>query len=91
MALCLAASLIERKGFDPLDQLGRYTAWYREGYMSSTGSCFDIENTVRRALDRFARTGKSYCGSVDSLGGSASRPWPTTSTKATGDREAPAA
>ena len=38
MALCLAASLIETGGFDPLDQMQRYVRWYREGYMSSTGS-----------------------------------------------------
>lgn len=65
MALCLAASLIARKEFDPLDQLRRYTAWYKEGYMSCTGSCFDIGNTVRKALERFARTGEPYCGTED--------------------------
>ena len=29
MALCLAESLIEKKGFDPVDQLERYLRWYR--------------------------------------------------------------
>jgi hypothetical protein len=29
MALCLAESLIERQGFDPIDQLERYVRWYR--------------------------------------------------------------
>lgn len=31
MALCLAESLIECQGFDPVDQLTRYVRWWREG------------------------------------------------------------
>src|SRR5690349_18139132 len=42
MALCLAASLLERRGFDPRDQMQRYLRWWHKGYMSSTGHCFDI-------------------------------------------------
>lgn len=64
MALCLAESLIETGTFDPIDQLRRYTRWYREGYLSSTGTCFDIGNATRAALGRFARTGEPYCGST---------------------------
>jgi len=64
MALCLAESLIERRGFDPIDQLERYCRWYREGHLGSTGKCFDIGNTVRAALHRFERTRDPYCGSV---------------------------
>lgn len=63
MALCLAASLIERRGFDPVDQLERYVRWYREGYLSSNGYCFDIGGTTRAALLRFERTRTPYCGS----------------------------
>ncbi len=65
MALCLAESLIEQNGFDPVDQLQRYLQWYRVGHLSSTGQCFDIGNTVRSALMRFGRTGEPYCGSTD--------------------------
>ncbi len=65
MALCLAESLIEKKGFDPVDQLQRYVRWYREGYMSSTGQCFDIGNTVGRALHLFEQTGQPFGGSTD--------------------------
>ena len=65
MALCLAESLVERKGFNPVDQLERYTYWYRHGHLSSTGSCFDIGNTVRQALLRFEKTREPYCGSTD--------------------------
>lgn len=62
MALCLAESLIERRGFDPIDQLDRYCRWYRQGRLSSTGKCFDIGNTVRGALHRFERSREPYCG-----------------------------
>jgi ADP-ribosylglycohydrolase len=65
MALCLAESLIECKGFDPQDQMRRYLKWYREGYLSSNGRCFDIGNTVRQALTRFERTGDPFSGSTD--------------------------
>jgi ADP-ribosylglycohydrolase len=63
MALCLAESLVERRGFDAMDQLDRYLRWYLDGYLSSTGKCFAIGNTVREALERFAQTPNAYCGS----------------------------
>ncbi len=62
MALCLAESLIECRGFDPVDQLRRYVRWWREGHLSSTGRCFDIGNTTRAALARFQQTGEPYGG-----------------------------
>jgi ADP-ribosylglycohydrolase len=64
LALCLAESLVERRGFDPTDQLRRYVRWYREGHLSSTGRCFDIGNATRTALHRFEDTGDPYCGSA---------------------------
>lgn len=67
MALCLAKSLIECDGFDPLDQMQRYVRWWREGYMSSTGSCFDIGNTVSAALSRFEQTGEPFAGSTEPM------------------------
>ena len=67
MALCLAESLIEKRGFDPVDQLTRYTRWFREGYLSSTGRCFDIGRTVRTALERFEETHEPYCGATDAF------------------------
>jgi ADP-ribosyl-[dinitrogen reductase] hydrolase len=65
MALCLAESLIEKKGFDPVDQLERYVRWYREGHLSCTGSCFDIGTTTRSALETFMATHDPYCGSTN--------------------------
>lgn len=64
MALCLATSLIDKKGFDPNDQMDRYWRWYREGYLSSTGKCFDIGNTVRDALERYHRTENPFSGNT---------------------------
>ena len=65
MALCLATSLVECGEFDPRDQMDRYWRWAREGYLSSTGTCFDIGNTVGDALSRYQRTGEPYAGSSD--------------------------
>ncbi|MBX3177605.1 MAG: ADP-ribosylglycohydrolase family protein [Candidatus Hydrogenedentes bacterium] len=62
MALCLAESLIECQGFDPVDQLRRYRRWYKEGHHSPKGYCFDIGNTTRCALEEFGRTGEPWCG-----------------------------
>ena len=65
MALCLATSLLESGGFNPLDQMGRYLRWFRQGYLSSTGRCFDIGDTTSGSLERFERTGEPYCGPTD--------------------------
>ena len=63
MALCLAESLIECRGFDAQDQMRRYVRWHGEGYLSSTGRCFDIGNTTYDALAEFRRTGDPFVGS----------------------------
>ena len=65
MALCLAASLVETGGFDPRDQMERYVRWWHEGYMSSTGSFFDIGGTVGTALTTFKHTGDPFSGPTD--------------------------
>ncbi len=65
MALCLAASLIEHDGFSPTDQIQRYVKWWQDGYMSSTGRCFDIGNATVAALSRFVQTGDPLSGSTD--------------------------
>jgi ADP-ribosyl-[dinitrogen reductase] hydrolase len=65
MALCLAESLIEKRGFDPKDQMDRYCRWWKEGYLSSTGSCFDIGITVKTALAHYLRSGEPFAGPTD--------------------------
>jgi ADP-ribosylglycohydrolase len=75
MALCLAESLIERRGFDPVDQLSRYCRWWREGYLTSIGRCFGIGNTVRDALSRFELS-RPVAAFVDVAGGGGPVPSP---------------
>ncbi len=65
MALCLADSLLEQDGLDPHDLMARFTGWWRNGINSCTGTCFDIGNTVRAALENYERTGEPYSGSDD--------------------------
>ena len=65
MALCLAASLTECREFDARDQMKRYLRWYRHGYFSSTGRCFDIGTTTAAALESFERTGDPFSGPSD--------------------------
>ncbi|RTE67747.1 ADP-ribosylglycohydrolase family protein [Amphritea opalescens] len=64
MALCSGASLIHCHQHDPEDQMQRYQRWYRDGYMSSTGRCFDIGFQTQRAIQRFEREGIDLSGSV---------------------------
>jgi len=65
MAICLAQSLLHRDGFDAMDQMNRYMNWWRWGYPSPTGDCFDIGMTVQDALLRFSATGYPLSGSTD--------------------------
>ena len=61
MTLCLAQSLIDAKGgFVLLDQVKKYASWVEEGYMSSTGTCFDVGNATRSALTIWRDTFRKY-------------------------------
>jgi len=65
MALCLAESLVECGGHDAADQMRRYLRWWREGYFSATGRCFDIGGATASQLGRFERTGEPIDRDVD--------------------------
>ena len=65
MALCLAESLLSKNTFDAADQMGRYLNWWKWGYLSSTGECFDIGMTVSQALSQYQQTGQPFAGSTD--------------------------
>ena len=65
MALCLAESLINEKGMDLNGQICRYSNWYNYGYMSCTGTCFDIGITVQLALRKFALSHDPRSGSKE--------------------------
>jgi ADP-ribosyl-[dinitrogen reductase] hydrolase len=56
LMLCLVESFIEKKEFSLEDQMSKFYRWWKEGYMSSTGVCFDIGNTTKAALERFEAT-----------------------------------
>jgi ADP-ribosyl-[dinitrogen reductase] hydrolase len=62
MALCLAESLIKKRGFDAHDQLTRYLDWYENGYFAAIGECVDIGMSTREALLYFKATGDSFAG-----------------------------
>lgn len=64
MALCLAESLIHNRGMDLYDQSLGYCRWFNKGYMSCTGTCFDIGMTVRAALNKFATTSDPRSGAT---------------------------
>ncbi len=66
LALCLAESLVEKRGFDPVDQLERYLRWFRTGHLSSTGEPFGIGGTTTEALLRFEETHEPYPGPTQS-------------------------
>ena len=65
MALCLASSLIHEDGFNPRDQMNRYCHWVDYGYLSSNGRCFDVGNTVARALAAYRASGEPFSGPVE--------------------------
>ena len=59
MALCLADSIIANDSINPTDLLERFARWYQHGENSSTGRCFDIGGTTRKAITEFLKT-KTY-------------------------------
>jgi len=65
MAMCLGESILDVGGHDAADQLRRYVDWWRNGYWSSTGRCFDIGNSTVHALSRFERTGAVIDDPID--------------------------
>jgi ADP-ribosyl-[dinitrogen reductase] hydrolase len=66
-ALCMLASLVTHDVFHPIDIMDRFIRWYNDGYLSSTGTCFDIGNTTISAFKRYLKTGDAFAGSTDVL------------------------
>ncbi|MGB8327813.1 MAG: ADP-ribosylglycohydrolase family protein [Steroidobacteraceae bacterium] len=65
MALCLAESLLECRGFDGRDQSGRYVRWQLQGHLSATGQCVGISASVAKALGAAKWRRQLYAGSHD--------------------------
>lgn len=53
MAVGMGRSLVAKAAFEPLDTLAEWSAWYREGKHSCTGTCFDIGAVTAKALNTF--------------------------------------
>ena len=54
LALCIIDSINKTKSFDLKSQMYNFRKWWHEGFMSSTGFCFDIGNTTKKALTKKA-------------------------------------
>ena len=65
MALCLAESLVETEGFNPRDQVERYSRWQQQGYLSSTGQCVGITAGTAKALAQAKWRRQLFSGSHD--------------------------
>jgi ADP-ribosylglycohydrolase len=65
MALLLAESLLESRGFDAQDQVNRYVRWQREGHGSATGQCVGISANVARSLATALYRRQPFSGSHD--------------------------
>lgn len=56
MALCIADSLIENKGYDSYDIMRRFRAWSEEGYRTYDGKpASDVGGQTARAINDFVR------------------------------------
>ncbi len=53
LALCLAESLLERRGPDARDQIERYLRWQRDGHLSATGHPSSATPDVAMALANY--------------------------------------
>lgn len=74
MAILMARSLDEKNGFDPIDMMNRFLAWYE------SPECFDIGNTIRRSLEAYKYEREPFQGrdrAVFSGNGSIMRIYPS--------------
>ncbi len=62
MALCLADALIAEGQFQPRSFARLLVRWYRDGYNSVLGHCFDIGNATRTAIEGHEATDGRWQG-----------------------------
>jgi ADP-ribosyl-[dinitrogen reductase] hydrolase len=67
MALCIADGLLAANGFDAKLTMDLFCAWRENGYLSSTGECFDVGGVTAGALARYRQNGNPYSGSRNKL------------------------
>lgn len=65
MALCIADSLLAAGKFDAALTMELFCAWRYDGYLSSTGFCFDVGGVTSAALSRYTKTLNPYSGSTN--------------------------
>jgi len=65
LALCLADSLVESRGFDARDQMQRYLRWQSEGYLAAITGPQQASPDVARALATYRWRGQPMAGSHD--------------------------
>lgn len=73
MALCLAETYLESRKCDTDTFRDKLISWYKKGTNSSSGTCFDIGNTTRFALEQTMINGSCWFGntSPDTAGNAA--------------------
>jgi ADP-ribosyl-[dinitrogen reductase] hydrolase len=62
LMLCLACSLLERRGYDSMDVMYTYAKYMNEGYLSSVGYCADIGMGTMKAIDAFLENSSAQYG-----------------------------
>ncbi len=65
LMLCLAASMAARGGLYAFSELSHYYRWWDEGYLSVSGTCFDIGRTTTLALAHFDKTREGVAPTTD--------------------------
>ena len=65
LALCLADSLVESRGFDARDQMQRYLRWQGEGHLAAAPGPQQASPDVARALANYRWRGQPMAGSHD--------------------------
>jgi ADP-ribosyl-[dinitrogen reductase] hydrolase len=62
LALCILESINRLGEFNLHDQMNNFLKWWHQGFLSSTGFCFDIGNTTKAALDRYQKENVLFAG-----------------------------
>lgn len=55
MALCLGEALIENNGYNSYTVMDKYLDWYKNGYNSPNGRCFDIGIQTQKSLKKYSK------------------------------------
>lgn len=65
LALCIVDSINKKNEFDINHQAEQFINWWKNGYLSSTGFCFDIGNTTKASLQNILDSHNPLGGRVD--------------------------